>query len=277
MGKASSSKKIQRVQRAGARRVSGQRRPLGFPLALVAIFVVGGVLIFFARSARSDAAAAAPLENQDHWHYAYGIYKCDSYPAALQKLTDKTPDVLGIHSHGDGLVHIHPFSTSTAGKRATLQKFANQEGLGLSDTKITFPASVGGGSMSAGQTCTVGKDKKKVKGVLELFSWPPQANKKVKPKIITSDFGSFRFTQDQGIIALALVPPGTKDIPLPPSITALQNPTAAEGGSTPQPDTGNTSTTLATGSTIAPDTGATSVPTATTPVTTPSPSTTAPK
>src|SRR5664279_4369807 len=251
MGKASSSKKIQRVQRAGARRVSGQRRPLGFPLALVAIFVVGGVLIFFARPARSDAAAAAPLENQDHWHYAYGIYKCNSYPAALQKLTDKTPDVLGIHSHGDGLIHIHPFSASTAGKRATLQKFANQEGLGLSDTKITFPASVGGGSMSTGQTCTVGK--KKVKGVLELFSWPPQANKKVKPKIITSDFGPFRFTQDQGIIALALLPPGTKDIPLPPAITALQNPTAAEGGATPQPDTSNTSTTLATGSTIAPD------------------------
>ena len=57
----------------------------------------------------------------------------------------------------------------------------DQEGLGLSDNKITFPASVGGGSIKTGDTCTV--KGKKVKGVLRLFSWPPQANAKVKPKV----------------------------------------------------------------------------------------------
>jgi hypothetical protein len=237
MGKASSTKKIQRVQRAGTRKVAGQRRPLGFPLACLAIMVVGSVGVWLARDAKQNVAFAAPVLNQDHWHYAFGFYQCDQYPDGLQKPTDATSDVLGIHSHGDGLIHIHPFSTSTAGKRATLGKFLEQEGITMTADELTFPASMGGATFKNGDTCTI--DGKKQKAELKVFVWPPQASAKVKPDVFTDDFDNIRFTQDQGILSLAFVPESVKKIPLPPSIEALKDPLAAEQG-TPQPDVGST-------------------------------------
>ena len=51
MDKQGSVKKIQKVQRAGVSRAAGQRRELGFPLAVVAIIVIGTLLTFMAREA----------------------------------------------------------------------------------------------------------------------------------------------------------------------------------------------------------------------------------
>jgi hypothetical protein len=241
MGRASSTKKIQRVQRAGTKKVAGQRRPLGFPLACIAIIVVGSVGVWLARDSRINVADAAPVINRDHWHYAYGFYQCDQYPDSLQKPTDASADVLGIHSHGDGLIHIHPFSSSTAGKRATLGAFLNQEGITMTDDQLTFPASMGAATFKDGDTCTI--DGKKEKAVLKAFVWPPQANDKVKPTVYTKDFDGIRFTQDQGIVSLAFVPESDNKIPLPPSIEALKDPLAAEQGN-PEPDTGSNTSVL---------------------------------
>lgn len=228
MGKASSNKKIQRVQRAGTTKVAGQRRPLGFPLLLLAIFVVGGVLIYFAREARVEASAIKPEVNRDHWHVAFGVYKCDEYPGDAQALNDVKPDVLGIHSHGDGLIHIHPFSSGVSGKRATFGAFADQVGIELADGKVTVPT-VGGDDLvlKDGDTCEItGDDGKKTKepAELKMFLWPPQANEKIEPKVVSADFGNIRFVEDQAIMALALVPKGTTKIPLPPSVSQLASP-----------------------------------------------------
>ena len=46
MGKASSSKKIRRVQQAGVSRAPGQRRNLAYPALIVGIIVVGTLLVF---------------------------------------------------------------------------------------------------------------------------------------------------------------------------------------------------------------------------------------
>jgi hypothetical protein len=264
MGKASSTKKIQRVQRAGTKKVAGQRRPIGFPLAIAAIVVLGSVGIWLARESKVSVADAAPVINQDHWHYAFGFYQCDSYPDGLQKPTDATSDVLGIHSHGDGLIHIHPFSTSTAGKRATLGKFLEQEGITMTADELTFPASMGGATFKNGDTCTI--DGKKQKAELKVFVWPPQASAKVKPDVFTDDFDNIRFTQDQGILSLAFVPESVKKIPLPPSIDALKAPADLNEG-TPQPDVS---------STVVPGAPSTTAPAASASTTTPSASTTAP-
>lgn len=228
MGKASSNKKIQRVQRAGTTKVAGQRRPLGFPLLLAAIVIVGSVLIYFARDARVASAAIKPEVNRDHWHVAFGVYKCDEYPGDAQSLNDAKPDVLGIHSHGDGLIHIHPFSSGVAGKRATFGAFADQVGIELSDGSATVPTAGGDDlTLTTGDTCEItgdGGEKTKEKAELKMFVWPPQANDKIKPKIYTENLGDIRFVEDQGIMALALVPKGTTNIPLPPSISQLSSP-----------------------------------------------------
>src|SRR4051812_17381876 len=160
MGKASSAKKVARAARAGGSRKSGQRRPLGFPIAILGVVVVGLVLVLFARDRRN--ANAFPRANADHVHSAYDTYVCvqdtatppastTTAPAGepsdstttsttaptsttvaapgdvpgrfLAPFTDATQDALGIHTHGDGLIHIHPFTDSAAGRKATLGIF----------------------------------------------------------------------------------------------------------------------------------------------------------
>jgi hypothetical protein len=56
---------------------------------------------------------------QDHWHIGFAIIECgEVWPTILN---EHDPD--GIHTHGDGLIHIHPFNESTTGTGATLEQF----------------------------------------------------------------------------------------------------------------------------------------------------------
>jgi hypothetical protein len=260
MGKASSAKKIQRVQRAGVSRSPGQRRNLGFPAAIIGIVIVGSVLVFFARSAKVDAGADAPVANQDHWHYAFGTFDCDHY---LPNVPNPNVDPDGIHTHGDGLIHIHPFVAAAAGKNATFKVFAETVGMQVSDEQVTMPVAMGGQVLKNGGTCKNAKGKKE-KARLVMLSWPPQATDKVKPKVITSDFNGFQFVEDKAILTLALIPESMKpeDVPLPPSVDQLKDPTQAEGGGTPQPVTSTTVAPAAGAATTVPATPSTTAPAA---------------
>ncbi|HEV7719736.1 MAG TPA: hypothetical protein VGO60_00545, partial [Iamia sp.] len=132
MGKASSAKKVARAARAGGT-TSGQRRNIGFPAAIVAIVVLGVGLIAFARQDQETGGHPALGE---HWHAAYGIYVCDRWVA---NMPDGPDDPLGIHTHEDGLIHIHPFLASSAGSSANLGKFFDQVGVKVTDSSITLP------------------------------------------------------------------------------------------------------------------------------------------
>ena len=54
-------------------------------------------------------------------------------------MPDGPDDPLGIHTHEDGLIHIHPFLAGAAGKAATLGKFFDQVGVKVTDSAITLP------------------------------------------------------------------------------------------------------------------------------------------
>ena len=232
MGKASSAKKIQRVQRAGVSKTPGQRRALGFPAAIIGILIVGSVLVFVARDARSSAAATAPEANKDHWHTAFGVYDCGEY---LPPVPDSGNDPNGIHTHSDGLIHVHPFGAAASGNQAKFSVFADAVGIVIDDDTVTMPAAMGGQELKNGADCEV--DGEKVPGELKMLIWPPQATDEVEPEVVDGDFGNVRFTEDGQIMVLALIPEGTdvEDIPLPSSIEALKDPLAAEGGGTQQP------------------------------------------
>jgi hypothetical protein len=58
---------------------------------------------------------------------------------------------------------------------------------------------------------------------LVLAYWP-DAVQAGEPEIIREDLAGFRFTQDGSALAIALVPEGTTDIPLPPFLNQLQDP-----------------------------------------------------
>lgn len=245
MGKASSSKKIRRVQQAGVTRAPGQRRNLAYPALIIAIIVVGTVLVVLARDSRQATASDAPT-TRDHWHEAFGINICGEF---LGNQTDDGPDRLGIHTHADGLIHIHPFGAGGSGENATMGAFLDQLGIGVSDGTLTLND---GTAKGPDDECD-GEEAE-----VALFVWPPQASDKTEPEKLTgSEITEARFTEDGGEYVLSFNP---KDFtpPLPPSRSELANPSDVEPGQSTDGLNSATSTTVAEG-------GSSTVPADTTP------------
>lgn len=223
MGKASSAKKVARAARAGGNRRPGQRRALGFPLVLTAVVVLGVSLVLFARESRD--ANAAPLsqahgEDFDHWHAPYGLSYCGEFVRNTEGtyLVDVGTDALGIHTHGDGVIHIHPFIDSAGGRNARMRIFFDQVDLQVSDSRIEFPD---GEVWDEGEdTCTV--DGEQVPGQIVIAKWheaQDAADGEQPNELFTDDFGSIRFEKDREYYTIAFVPEGElEDIPVRPDI-----------------------------------------------------------
>jgi hypothetical protein len=96
--------------------------------------------------------------------------------------TDAQADTLGIHTHGDGLMHIHPFSDSAAGRKATLGIFLDQVGISMTNDTLVLPS---GGTFKEGTTkCEGGKD-----AIVQVAKWDhaSDAAKGNKPNVIFTD------------------------------------------------------------------------------------------
>lgn len=228
MGKASSSKKIKRVQAAGATRSPGQRRQLGFPALIIGIIVVGLIGTFFAVAHRRDIEQVRPTV-EDHWVAAYGTFICgeDFNLGNLDNVAEDAP----VDLHADGLIHIHPTSEETSGDNAVFGLFLESVGITLGDGTMTLPD---------GRTFTDGDDCEGEEGRVALYQWPPQAGENTDPRIITSNIAATRFTEDGQSYVLAFAPRGA-EVPLPPSNANLDDPDFTEPevseGSTPTTET----------------------------------------
>ena len=90
------------------------------------------------------ADASAPTID-DHWHMAYGFYLCDTWVQLTGNKEDPAAPGYdefartGIHSHDDGVVHWHPFTSASVGKRAKLSVFLDVYGVELTDDKLDVP------------------------------------------------------------------------------------------------------------------------------------------
>ena len=216
MGRASSSKKVQRAARAAGR--PGTGRNWLWPAAVVALVALGITLVVVSRDT-GEASAEAPTFG-DHWHAAYGVYACDDFVAPL---ADQHGDANGIHTHEDGLIHIHPTSTQATGDKATLSVFAEETGLGIEDDKLEIPG---------GKTYTEGKDKCDGKpGIVQVAVWDDPSDE--APRIVTEDMDGIKLGENQ-ILTIAFAPEGA-DLPKPPTAVRLQDPNAAEEGRPVQP------------------------------------------
>ena len=145
----------------------------------------------------------------DHWHAAIGFYICDRFAPDIR--TDR--DLLGIHTHGDGLVHIHPFTPLAAGKRATLQRFFEAVGAKVTSSEIELPGS--STSMRSGMTCG---DR-----VAEVVVKVWDSRSPTDPGHIIPDAPASIPLRNNELITIAVVPKGT-DIPRPPSEARLDHP-----------------------------------------------------
>ena len=218
MGKASSNKKVARAAKAGGgrARAAGERN-LVFPAALALVVILGTLLVVYAREDRAATALEAPIAFEDHWHSAYGIYVCDEFLPDLPEFT--APQNGGNHTHGDGLFHIHPFSSARAGENATLTNWFLDAGavLGggdtLSDDTLAVP---GGDQYVEGETECQGVDEDAGEPIVQVAVWE-LAGKAVDgeepDRIVTEDFDSIRFEKDGMAFTIAYAP---EDAELPP-------------------------------------------------------------
>ncbi len=222
MGKASSNKKVARAAKAGGgrARAAGERNVF-FPAALSLVIILGLVLVIYARDTRSAEALEAPLANQDHWHSSYGIYVCDEFVPDLPEFV--APQNGGNHTHGDGLLHIHPFATSRSGENATLTNWLEDAGeiLGggvLEDDRLEIP---GGETFEEGADECEGLDGDPI---VQVAVWDSaQAGLDGEdPDIVTTNFDDIRFASDGQAYTIAFAPEGA-EIPIPPSTDGLSS------------------------------------------------------
>jgi hypothetical protein len=240
MGKASSAKKIKRVQQAGATRSPGQRRQLGYPALIAGILVVGLALTFLAVQHRRDVEKEEPAIGTV-WHEAFGLYVCGEFRGTLQPTDPDAPIVL----YPDGLIRVAPDAADNAGANATFALFFEAMGLQVTDTSITLPD---------GTTFNNGDDCGGQPGRVALYDWPPQAVSETEPRIISSAIAGTRFNADGRSYVLAFAPRDA-EVSLPPSVDALGNPsdekpkkaetTTSAAGETTTTVAGETTTTAA--------------------------------
>jgi hypothetical protein len=269
MGKASSTKKVARAAGTGGGRTARGSRPYGWYSILTVFVLVGVALIVFSRHEQQQLASFHP-KGADHWHAAYAIDICGTIEPNLPQNPNLTNGI-GIHTHGDGLIHVEPYVSglsADAGNNATLARFASTyPSFKLTSTEIQYP---GQALHKNGQKC--GNKAAQVR----IRVWPSAGG---STSITYSDPKDVHL-KDQEAMTIAFLPSGD-DIPKPPqaNIDQLKNPSAQEPGNTATTIPGATATTVPGQTTLPPTTtpGATAAttPAATTPAATGSPPTSA--
>jgi hypothetical protein len=221
MGKASSAKKVARAARAGGRRSAGPRqRNLLFPGAIAVIVVLGVSLITYAARDRKTDDQVAPVAYEDHWHSSFGVYICDEFLPVVPEF--ESPD--GIHTHGDGVIHIHPFTQNASGDNAQLGVYLEGAGIELSNSELT----VNDETYTEGEdTCGEGDDEQE--GELVVAQWNDVESTDRNPARITRDFNDIKFTEDGQGYVIAFVPDAQDtEIPKPDSASNLATLGAAD-------------------------------------------------
>ena len=216
MGKASNKKKVQRTGAAKSAALRGKRRPYGF-YGLIGVLVVAGIGgIALARGGGSSSSGERP-GLQDHWHMAYAVDICGTQQPNMAQPSN----LIGLHTHSDGLIHAEPYVTGSIldrGPNATLARFAEGEpGFKITSSEVQVP---GGKLMKNGDDCS-GKP-----GQITIRQWPSATGNDYKDYTNPKDVKMI----DGAAVTIAFVPAGS-DIPKPTSIPNLANPNAGEGAS----------------------------------------------
>jgi len=141
-----------------------------------------------------------------HWHAAYVVRICDDVLDPF----DSTDDPLGIHSHADGLMHIHPFFAESGYELATIGLFADAMGFTLTEGELTLP---GGGTWRDGDLCNG------VPGRVFVDRWEGPSPTSSRERIFT-DLDDIRFLADGELYQIAFAPADSPPV-VPPAISVL--------------------------------------------------------
>jgi hypothetical protein len=237
MSKASRAKRRRAAVRAAQR--SNNNR---FWYAITALVVVVGVVAIVIFRANQPPELGPKLASSshpaDHWHAALGVYDCDHWvgdpsvgnglwlwPAQTSQGSPGrvgTDAYAGLHSHGDGIIHMEPATTDEAGKNATVGKYFQFGGWKLSSSGYTFLTT----TVKNGEKCKNGQP-----GVLKWAVGKWTGGNKVAYKVHTGNPGSYKL-YNADVIIVAFVPANVDITKLgnPPSLPNL----ASAAGNTGQ-------------------------------------------
>ena len=117
--------------------------PAGLAVAFIAV-VVAGVLEDGRATAPSPSGSPtpggdptlAPRIGEDHWHAAYEFVVCGEVQPPAPTWFGS-----GVHTHSDGIIHIHPFTPSEEGAGARLVKWFEYGGGLLDGDEVRLPGS----------------------------------------------------------------------------------------------------------------------------------------
>ena len=240
MAPSSSANKVAKLASRGkGKRVRFQGGTL-FPAIVVVVVIVMLGLVIYARASRPTSGSGPPRLG-DHWHAAYGFYICDDtggafLPNLTGTLEEQTVDSAGnqvyanknfrntgIHTHDDGVIHYHPYTSRATGNRARLGVFLNNYDVELTDTTLKLPAAQGGQEFDTDTYKCGGEDTQIRVRVWNSFSNPADYRDYV------TDFNNIRIDRNGMAFTIAVVPKG-KDIPQPPSAPKLPELGTVDGG-----------------------------------------------
>jgi len=258
--------------RARGRRQQRRGGATWFYGAVALIVIVGVALIVVSRSSTADVPPQpgnpSTGEAGDHWHAGFAVNVCGEWlsnPPEFETAADNANVRVGVHTHGDGFMHIHPFTKSEGGDNATVGRFLTYGGWSASEDSLslwTGPTSAPEQTeWSDGDKCPEGTELAGKRGVVK---WS------VDCKAREGNPSDYK-PADGNVIALAFVPK-SEAIGVPPGANAAPSndggsnaPLNNKGCTTAGPG-GNTTTT-----TVAGTPESTSASTAPTPSTTTTP------
>ncbi len=209
MARSAAAKKVAKAASTGAGGKGAQTdRNLLFPAAIALVIVLGVVLIFVARDRRAENAPQGSPTLQDHWHSAYQVYVCDEV-SPLAYPDDSGDDRTGIHSHGDGLMHIHPFVSTVSAQFATLGVFFEEIEVTLDDSALQLP---NGTVLREGEfTCGTGDDA--VDAELRVLKWNTLGAE--TPIGFRENLQGIRLNENGQLFVFAMVDPALDDEDIP--------------------------------------------------------------
>jgi hypothetical protein len=206
----SRSRSARAQARARYRKPKRRGGSFGWNVGIAMVAVIGVVLVVWTVASRRDEASAAPRagnpatgEAGDHWHASLDVNVCGVWqpPApAFETKADNSQIRVGIHSHGDGLIHIHPFNSSESGSNATVGRFFDYGGWSASSDSLNLWPGADGKRVQVknGDECTQADGTKK-KGTLTWY---------VNGKKHSGDPSSYQ-PKDKDQISLIFGPAGT--------------------------------------------------------------------
>jgi hypothetical protein len=229
MPKSSSVKKVPRKKV----RVSRKRPNMGYGLFMTGLVALGSFLVVISREDRTSAEDAPGVAIGEHWHAYLGINICGEWLPNVPPYEAAT----GVHSHGDGFIHLHPLSSSGAHDRATVGLFMKQApgDWEFKDDEIKVD---GRDRVKNGDKCETGEYKGK-KGVLR---WSVDQTEKAE-----GANPSRYIPEDGDVIAITFLPEDVETLPTPPGAqstpTDLSPTDPAASTTTTVPADGATTTT----------------------------------